>query len=247
MNRKITAIDLIASSVCNLNCSFCYLNKNKAYKLFDEEIRKAWIDGSYVNNLKKVFDKIQADPNEVKTLSFWGGEPTLGLKYVTPQLKRLLELFPNVDQLFTSTNFLTNIDDIIEFIKEADALCISHSVRFQLQMSIDGPDGPITAAGHTGTQEQYESQMDKFISEFTKLHTRHIMPIVLSVNSTVEFNLYNELFVQDSEMIKFVDYITNFLYTSEEKFKKHCVTQIKTYIVGFRVEYPVSRILHKAQ
>jgi organic radical activating enzyme len=41
-NREIGSITFISSAVCNLNCSFCYLHKNKSYKKFNEINRKAW-------------------------------------------------------------------------------------------------------------------------------------------------------------------------------------------------------------
>lgn len=51
--REMHSLSVISSSVCNLNCSFCYLHKNQSYKEFDSLVRQAWQDGSYVDNLLK--------------------------------------------------------------------------------------------------------------------------------------------------------------------------------------------------
>ena len=70
-DSRIYSLMVIGSSVCNLNCSYCYLenqHKTNAYVLLNKEIQKAWNDGSYVENIKKVFKTIESNPEYVTDL-----------------------------------------------------------------------------------------------------------------------------------------------------------------------------------
>ena len=62
------SITVFGSSVCNFNCSFCFLHKNTAYTSFNALIKEAWENGEYVKNLEKTIRKLKADPLEVKEM-----------------------------------------------------------------------------------------------------------------------------------------------------------------------------------
>ena len=74
LSNKVFSISVITSSTCNLNCNFCYLHKNKVNYEYNELLRAAWDDGTYVNNLKLVFEKMENNPEDVEEIHFWGGE-----------------------------------------------------------------------------------------------------------------------------------------------------------------------------
>ena len=58
----VTKLDLMGSSSCDLKCSYCYISKNCSFYNYDEVIKKAWEDGSYLKNTKEVFKKLNSDP-----------------------------------------------------------------------------------------------------------------------------------------------------------------------------------------
>ena len=95
----VRALTLFVSGSCNLNCSYCYIHKNPALKIIDKEIRDAWRTGTYIKNIKKVFNKMNVDPKNITGISFWGGESTLHLDVINDQLKDLFELCPNIDNI----------------------------------------------------------------------------------------------------------------------------------------------------
>lgn len=58
LKNQLTSLTLISSAMCNLDCSFCYLNKNKSFTSFNTLVRKAWKDGTYISNVCKSLDKL---------------------------------------------------------------------------------------------------------------------------------------------------------------------------------------------
>ena len=114
---KINYITLFASGTCNLKCSYCYIHRNPALAEIDKEIRDAWEDGTYLTNVKDVFVRLGADVLSVKKLEFWGGESTLHLSVINKRVKDLFTLFPNVERIGFSSNFIANIDETTNFVK----------------------------------------------------------------------------------------------------------------------------------
>ena len=75
--KPITQIQLLGASNCDLGCSYCYLGKNCTFKNQDKNIVQSWIDGSYLENTKKVLEIFKSDPKQVISFQLWGGEPLL--------------------------------------------------------------------------------------------------------------------------------------------------------------------------
>ena len=99
----ITKLDLMGSSSCDLKCSYCYITKNCSFYNYDSIVKEAWRSGSYLTKIKQVFQKLDADPTQVKDLEFWGGEPTLHIKEMASQGKALGQLFSEVDFVLIPT------------------------------------------------------------------------------------------------------------------------------------------------
>ena len=121
MNRqpekiKLHCISILSSSICNLNCPFCYLHKNESYKVYDNIIREAWKDGSYINNIYKTVLAYPADPKDVNTIQMWGGETLIHIDDITKNLSKFFEYFPNINQWENSTNWNINIPNFVEFL-----------------------------------------------------------------------------------------------------------------------------------
>jgi len=65
-NEKINSISVITSTICNLNCKFCYLHKNNSYKEYHKMLTQAWENGDYVNNVKLALTNLNHDLNDVE-------------------------------------------------------------------------------------------------------------------------------------------------------------------------------------
>lgn len=206
--RHIYNIDVLASSICNMRCSFCYLHKNSAYKEFDLCLKKAWQDGTYVKNLKKVFNKLNANMNEVTEIGFWGGEPTLGLIDIIPNIKKILEYFPNIEKFFMSTNWTTDITPIIDLIQEID-LYATHPIQIGIQHSIDGPEGPITEAGHPGKYAVYWKNWKTFLNKLENLDLIHVNYIRGTINSNIAKDVFYDNIKNYEDLVNYMNYMLN--------------------------------------
>lgn len=171
MKQNIRMVSLLGASDCNLGCSFCYLGKNPFFQKFDKKIKKAWETGEYLETTKKVLQSLNADPNEVRELQLWGGEPTLHLELIAKQGKNIGLLFPNIVTVHLPTNFFKiNIQAFIDFMYNLDETLNPRGgegqprkLNMHLQASIDGPPGEFNEKGHKVSWEQYKNNFDQLI------------------------------------------------------------------------------------
>lgn len=88
----LARVSLIAAIECNLSCDYCVIahrkekNKNNDKDFFKKTV-EALKDGTYLNNVKKVYKRLNAPREDVLALEIWGMEPTLILKYLYPNWK----------------------------------------------------------------------------------------------------------------------------------------------------------------
>ena len=121
----LARVSLIAAIECNLACDYCVIahrkEKNKkADKNFFKKTIEALENGTYLDNVKKVYKRLKAPREDVLAFEIWGMEPTLILKYLYPNWKDWYQAFPNIKRIFFSTNGMAFTDDIVSFAKEID-------------------------------------------------------------------------------------------------------------------------------
>ena len=139
LDINIVGLTLITSCGCNLNCKYCQIadSVNNIAPQLQQETIKALKDGTYLKNVEQVLNKLGQDPSKIECISFWGQEPTLTLHYFTERMEEWLEYFSRLSILIFSTNGVSHIDRIIDFIKKMEET-IDHPINFQLQFSYDG-------------------------------------------------------------------------------------------------------------
>lgn len=128
---------LYTTAVCNLNCRYCFIDKNPALQSIDQYLDDSFLKDEeyYFNFAKKMFLQ-----NKLEQVQFWGGEPFLGMHRAYPTVKKLIEYFPNLKDFMVSTNFVSSC-----FFKEFYGLMQvlgtypNREFTFNLQLSIDGP------------------------------------------------------------------------------------------------------------
>ena len=119
-------LELITSSLCNLNCVYCYRDNN-----IEEHERILNWSSSLVDDVEKHHELFK----DIDQISLWGGEPTTSIHAFIEPLKKLLQRYTNVKKVLISTNF-TNIEPFIPLI---EAL-LDVDVIITFQISIDGPN-----------------------------------------------------------------------------------------------------------
>ena len=209
-------ITLMTAGICNLNCSFCFL-QNKDFlsvKEQHEKITNAWKDKTYLKTVETIFLKNNYNFNTVESISLWGGESLLNIDLVTPNIEYLYELFPNLSSWMISTNFMVNIQNFLDFLTAIDKYRKQPTI-FQLQLSIDGPPGIFMEQGHNGNWEIYKNNLNKII-DFFNSHKFKNFTLSIGINSVLSKDVFlNHL--DTSEKIKYyVSYMQEFLNLKEK-------------------------------
>ena len=205
---NIFQVNFISAGICNLQCKFCFLYKNEAYKMFNNEVREAWQSGSYVENVKKVFERLEADPARVKALEFWGGETLLQIKDITPNLKSLFRFFPFVDTIRVSTNWCINVQDFIDFLVELDSV-LKSPLNFRLQLSIDGLSGDPLTTGHYGSVEVYKRNIREFCNFFNNHKFKNVF-VSIFINANVKKDVYFREFSTVDGIKRYIEEMSDF-------------------------------------
>jgi sulfatase maturation enzyme AslB (radical SAM superfamily) len=125
-----------SSESCNLNCKYCYVPVfAKRTKTENKKLRE-WIKSG---NLFKFLEK-NSSVKDFGYIGLWGGEPTLNLDVIEPEIKKIIDYFPNFEKIDFSTNLSSDncVDLLIDFITKV--LDYKSSIKFHIQVSIDGPD-----------------------------------------------------------------------------------------------------------
>ena len=131
-------IDIFFSSICNMNCQYCYIEKEKK-KLFDnnEKIIEKIKNGTFVKNL---IINCPEEINNVESISLWGMEPTLNAEYFELLFKQLIENFPNFKECMFSTNSFLGWEKLRLFTETVQNNNKNEKFKFVIQFSIDGPE-----------------------------------------------------------------------------------------------------------
>jgi len=88
--------------------------------------------GNFIEDLCKIYGQ------NLESLSFWGAEPTLTLRYIEPHLTKLFQAFPKLKEIDFSTNLLTSRELLFSFIKALSKQ--KRKFKLKIQISLDGPD-----------------------------------------------------------------------------------------------------------
>lgn len=136
----IRAVTLVSSCGCNLHCQYCMIENslNGCSAKLQQDTIKALIDGSYLENVKKIFKRLDLDRYIIDNFGFWGQEPTLTLHLITEHLDDWFKFFPNIRNIDFSTNGMDFPERIIAFAKRVDELTTQDDVNLSIQFSYDG-------------------------------------------------------------------------------------------------------------
>lgn len=206
--EPIKTLSVITSSICNLNCGFCYLHKNKAYSEFNKKIAEAWDDQTYLENVEKAVLALGSSLNEVTEVHFWGGETLLQIDLITKNVPLFYQKMPKLKEWHMSTNWVINVDSFFKFIQEIDKTATGPT-KIAIQISIDGPPGEISDSGHNGW-EFYRKNFSDFIYRMNTTKMHHV-EIFFHLKSTLSKEAYFDQFSTYEKMTEYMKYMVDFM------------------------------------
>jgi sulfatase maturation enzyme AslB (radical SAM superfamily) len=110
---------LVESKYCNLKCKYCEIAETVPACRIDEnkKVRQAMIDDTYLINIMKTIDT-----SNIEKIQLWGEETLINLDNFFVLFNKLLKISPKLVNLDFSTNFTIDIEKLIWFIKNVDAI-----------------------------------------------------------------------------------------------------------------------------
>lgn len=129
---------LYSTAVCNLNCTYCYINKNKGLKAIDRVLEESFADPEYYFDF--ISDYFPRSGN-LRQLEVWGAETFLHMDRIYATLHKLIGHYPFLRGFFASTNFsYPEWTDKVFGLLEQFAKYAPRRFDVTLQLSLDGPE-----------------------------------------------------------------------------------------------------------
>lgn len=219
---------LYTTAVCNLNCRYCFIDKNPALQQIDKYLEASYLDtpNYYLDFAKEAFlqDRLQA-------VQFWGGEPSLGFHRAYGTIEKFINYFPNLREFMTSTNFVSDIFfqeffGLINILKQHP----DREFKFYLQLSIDGPEYITDNSRGKGVTKNFIAHFNKLIEDVqNKENLPDNVSLFLSLKPTLDSSSIQLL--QTKEAVK--DYFIFF-----EQFQKVYIEKNHRNNVKFNLPIP---------
>lgn len=172
--RSHLGIEVTATQQCNCRCKYCFesfsLECQESKRDSEEETRQ-------LNLIKDFCQKFDILENESLSITFWGGEPLLNLKFVEKIISATIEHdFVNY-YMFTNGTLIDNIQHLLE---RFSARRLKHKIHFQL--SYDGEPHNRFKRGELSSSRVLEA------ARLLKMHE-----IPFSFKATLSFDMLQEL------------------------------------------------------
>ena len=198
MATNISNITLFTTALCNLDCGYCYICKDKAGGLeqIDRDLKEDFKNNTQI---KQILDYDEDIAESIDSITLWGGEPFLFVDRFTDNIESYFKAFPNLNKINTSTNFtLPNQIKAIERLLDG----IDKNYKgtepfiFDFQISIDG-------YREMNDYGRGEGVTDKFLQNFYELlsmkYNSNRIKVLCHTKPT--FSVETFKFVQDEEGI----------------------------------------------
>lgn len=197
------SVTIYSTSLCNLNCSYCFISKNKALIELDKYFEEASRGNYYIDLINEYID----DVNDVESLEIWGGEPTLHLERANNLIRQLCEKSRNFKYIFFSSNycsenFFDSFSNFVEFlgtISDRDFILTS-------QISIDGPECITDKYRGIGVTKKVIENFDKVLS------------INIPNNVKIKFSCKPTLSLETAKMLLDKNFIIDYFKFFEDNF-----------------------------
>lgn len=232
VKETYNSIVLYINATCNLNCTYCYIDKNPVLKQIDDILAKSFETDYYFDFAKEFFDN---KPYLLKRIEFWGGEPSLGLHRMYNLLPKFFDYFKNLDAFMMSSNFTTEnwFDEFYGFLNILSKYP-ERKFTFDLQLSIDGPEDFNDLGRGKGTTEKFLQHYNKFLDTIEE-HLPNNVTIIAHFKPTYTAFTISQLQTKDS-ILQYFQFFDNLLH--QWRLKKNPQLQMYQVVPNTAVPSP---------
>lgn len=197
LSQPVTALSIITSCGCNLNCEYCEIAKsvNGNSVALQKATVEALQNGDFIKNIKDVLYKINQSPYQIQSMAFWGQEPTLTLHHITNHIQEWRDAFPNWKSLMFSTNSVAHMDRIVDFLVAVDNSS-DKEFNISIQLSYDGDYSTDNLRGASSSTIH-----DNLVHLFTTLNTINFKWVNVRFNHHAVLSLHLLKQLQTTEAI----------------------------------------------
>lgn len=200
---------LYTTATCNLNCVYCYIDKNPALVKIDKELDKSFHGDYYYNFAKEMFP----NPEQLEWVEFWGGEPSLRLDRAYHTVEKLIRHYPNLTHFFMSTNFTGENwnEQFWGFLKLLQKFPKRH-FYFHLQLSLDGPKYINDAQRGSHVTDRFESHFVDYIHSVNKMLSlpENNVSVIAQFKPTLTSGIIRELIADKQNIIDYYRFFDSF-------------------------------------
>lgn len=229
-------LGIITADKCNLDCSYCFLHKNPAYIEQDKKTLEAMNDGSFLNNILKTLRTLGVKIKDFSSMDFWGAETSLHLSEGKKFFEEIIKTFYNIEKISYSSNFLTGIQNHLDFIDIIENNSCKDKVVLKLQISTDGPDFILNETRHY-KYSVLKNQVKDFIKTLNTKKLRKV-DLYITYKATWPWKIYDLVCSNDNNLKEYIEFLIN----EENELKDLTINQNVNFSVGSMwgpcLEYP---------
>lgn len=204
LREKKKTVTLTPTSMCNLNCSYCYVDKTDL-KEAEKRIKQSF-DGDYYFDLCK---RLFPNKDELGRLELWGGEPLLFIERPLPVMKKIIEYYECINEIFFSTNFALidaneKLFTLLKFLSQFK----DRKFFVKMQISCDGDEDIMSLTRGKGTVQKIINNVDKLVSISNDIPDN--CQVSIFMKPTISIDIINEKFVDKNYQINYCKFYENF-------------------------------------
>ena len=212
VNKRFVAVELFSAGICNLECRYCYIPKTPSLSKIHKDILSKIENDTFLNEMKDMYGE------SLECISHWGTEPTLTLDIFTKNrfYEKALKMFPNLNSISMSSNFMTNPSILVNFINSFPEH--EKPITFGIQMSLDGPDWITDKNRCNSATLKIIENIYKFIDEINAIGLKKNNIVSLHFKST-HYKEEIRILMDKNKVIEYCDFFENICKTISEKNK----------------------------
>lgn len=218
----VRSLAITTSSVCNLECSYCFLCKEDHSKELDREIVDGLISGTYATNCFNSLKAYGADPKDIVELQLWGGEPTIHADIMADHVQDWLKCFPKLERISISSNGKFDPETVLRML-EAFAQG-KYFKKVLMQISIDGPDY-VSQKSRGITFEDATKNYSKLLQLVSKsdIFRSKGIQFLPAFKNTLPIDTINEIHSTIESATKYYEFWASTLFDWENTYVNHII------------------------